>query len=778
MKKRQSSSRTGGTGQKRKPAKATSSTFSVGGLVWRLGVIGLLLFSGWTIYLDAGVTSRFEDHRWEIPSRVFARPLELYSGAAVTAQMMSKELEMLDYEPVAVADEPGTFSRGGDRFQIHTRGFRFPDGREPVRRLEVVADNGTVTELTSSGDPDLALARLEPRQIAGIYPSHGEDRVLVQLEQAPPLFRETLLTVEDRNFASHSGVAPLSIVRAFVANLRAGRVVQGGSTLTQQLVKNFWLSNEQTYWRKFNEAIMAVLLELRYPKDEILEAYVNEAYLGQSGNRAIHGFGLGSRFFLGKSFEDLALHETALLVGMIRGPSYYDPRRYPERARDRRNLVLALLGERGLIDQHRVAELQSRSLGVVAAPREDLDRYPGFMDLVRRHLARDYADEDLQTAGLRIFTTLDPQVQESAQRRTQRLLTALEHDRAPGTLEGAVIVTRKEGGEVEALVGGREGHLAGFNRAVNANRPIGSLVKPAVYLTALTQPQRYTLITPLQDKPFRIEFDNGDNWSPDNFSGQSHGTVPLRQALSHSYNQATVRLGLDLGLSSVARMLVRLGMEEEPQLYPSMLLGSINMTPLEVARMYQTIASGGFRVPLRSITAVTRPDGEVLSRYDLDMQQAIAPEPMHLLHYAMQEVMREGTGKSVYNLIPETLNVAGKTGTTNEGRDSWFAGFTGRYLGVVWVGGDDYSATELTGGSGALQLWGRVMGDLPQRSFSPVVPDDVVYTWIDDETGATTARNCEGARRIPFIRGSQPDNTAACDDTMGGRIQRWFQELF
>lgn len=778
MTKRTSKGKRQGSPKKRQSGRRSARTSGLFRVLWKLALVGLLLLVGWTIYLDVQVTSRFEDHRWEIPSRVFARPLDLYQGAPVSAEAFRQELEKLGYDSEPEASEPGTFSRDGRNFRVHTRGFRFPDGEEPSRRLALSFDGGAITRFRSLSDEAGAVARLEPQQIAGIYPGHGEDRVLVQLDDAPPGFRETLLTVEDRDFESHHGVAPASIARAFLANLRAGRVVQGGSTLTQQLVKNFWLSSEQTYWRKFNEAIMALLLEARYPKDEILEAYINEAYLGQSGSRSIHGFGLGSEFFFDKPFKDLELHETALLVGMVRGPGYYNPRRYPDRARERRNLVIGLLEERGVIEQDRARELQSRPLGVVDTPSNEMNRYPGFMDLVREHLGRDYRDEDLESSGLRIFTTMDPQVQDAAERRVKEMLAALEQGEEPGALEGAMVITRREGGEVEALVAGRETRYAGFNRAMKARRPIGSLVKPAVYLSALERPEDYTLVTPLKDEPFRVEFDNGDEWSPSNFSGESHGVVPLHEAFAHSYNQATVRLGLDLGLDRVAETMQRLGLREEPSLYPSMLLGSTTMTPLDVTRMYQTIASGGFQMPLRSIRAVTTPDGEVLSRYDLDMEQVVEAAPMHLLHYGMQEVMREGTGRSVYNLIPENLQVAGKTGTTNEGRDSWFAGFTGAHLGVVWVGGDDYGATELTGSSGALQVWGRTMADLSQRSFSPVVPGNVRYEWVDEASGARTAENCEGARRIPFIQGSEPEEEVPCSDTMGGKIQRWFQGLF
>ncbi|MGM0449923.1 MAG: penicillin-binding protein 1B [Pseudomonadota bacterium] len=746
-------------------------------LVWRLGLVVTLVLVVWTIYLDVQVSSRFEDHRWEIPSRVYARPLELYTGASVGAETLTSELDALGYKAVSGTPEAaGQFQRQDGRFRIRTRGFRFPDGEEPGQRLSLEVANGAITGFEASDGA--ALARLEPRRIASIYPGHGEDRLLVQLDDQPELFRETLLTVEDRGFESHYGVEPTAIARAFVANMRAGRVVQGGSTLTQQLVKNFWLSSEQTYWRKFNEAIMALLLEFRYSKRAILEAYMNEAYLGQSGTRAIHGFGLASRFYFAKPFSELELHETALLVGMVRGPGYYNPRSNPERALGRRNLVLDLLAERGLITKSRADSLKKRTLDVASAPDSDTHGYPAFMDLVREHLSRDYRDEDLETAGLRIFTTLDPRLQEAAESRASGMMAALEQGEEPGVLEGAVIITGRESGEVEALVGGRDNRFPGFNRAMNASRPIGSLVKPATYLTALEQPAQYTLISPLKDEPFRLEFDNGDTWAPGNFTGESHGQVPLHEALSHSYNQASVRLGLDLGLPAVTGTLKRLGMETEPPRYPSLLLGSVELTPLEVARMYQTIASGGFRVPLRSIRSVTTPDGEVLSRYDLELERVVEPGPMHLLHYTLQEVMREGTGSSVYNLIPDTLHTAGKTGTTDGGRDSWFAGFTGDHLGVVWVGGDDYSATTLTGSSGALQIWGRIMADGAARTFSPVVPESVDYHWVDTATGGITAENCEGARRIPFIQGSEPQEQVPCSDSMGGRIQRWFQRVF
>jgi len=769
------------SGRSRPSGRKTPQTrrrYSWRGLILRLLVIFVLLVAGWMIYLDTQVTSKFEGHRWEVPSRVYARALDLYQGAPVKREDLEWELRQLGYSQDGSLSRAGSFSRQGNGLRLRTRGFSFADGPEPPRTLDVHFNGGTVSSLNVRAGTASPVVRLEPLPIGGIYPAHNEDRILIHLDELPPLFAETLTAVEDRNFEDHRGIAPVSVMRAMVANMRAGRVVQGGSTLTQQLVKNFYLTADRTFSRKINEALMAILLELHYPKDEILQAYMNEVYLGQAGQRAIHGFGLGSQFYFGKPVGELDLHEVALLVAIVRGPAYYNPRRNPERALERRNLVIRLVAEAGYVDAEKAEAAASRPLDVIDTPRFQANPYPAFMDLVRVHLQRDYEDEDLQSEGLRTFTTLDPLVQRAATRQLGATIDRLDTGPETETLEGAMVITAPQSGEVMAMAGGRAAGSMGFNRAMAARRPIGSLVKPAIYLAALEDPARYTLTSRVLDEPFRIEFENGDEWSPRNFDGESHGEVPLHRALANSYNQATVRLGLDVGLTSVIDVLQRLGLERRPRAYPSLLLGSIDMSPLQVTELYQTIAASGYRVPLRSITAVTTSQGETLSRYDLDIRQVVEPGPMHLLHYAMQETVREGTGRGVYRQLPDSMRVAGKTGTTDGGRDTWFAGFTGNYLGVAWVGTDDNRPTILSGGTGALPVWSGVMAELPQQSFSPVVPGDISYHWIDDETGAVTRENCRDARQIPYINGSEPEATTPCGDTMGGRMQRWFQRLF
>ncbi|MDY6840394.1 MAG: transglycosylase domain-containing protein, partial [Pseudomonadota bacterium] len=335
--------------------------------MFRLCTIGLVLLAGWMVYLDAVVTSRFEGRRFEVPSRVYARPLELFDGASVSASALERELRLSGFRK-GDGKKTGSYQRNGNRFVISTRGFSFPDGDEPRRRVSLTISGDRVQGFSVIQGDSTPIVRLEPAQIGGIYPAHKEDRVLVQLDEVPALLSSTLMAVEDRNFHDHFGIAPLSIGRAMLANIQAGRIVQGGSTLTQQLVKNFFLTREQTLVRKANEALMAVLLEWHYEKDDILETYLNEVYLGQAGTRSIHGFGLASQFYFGESLKNLDVHQIALLVAMVKGPSYYNPRRHPERATERRNLVISEMERAGLIEPGRAARARGLPLGVSERP--------------------------------------------------------------------------------------------------------------------------------------------------------------------------------------------------------------------------------------------------------------------------------------------------------------------------------------------------------------------------------------------------------------------------
>ncbi len=731
------------------------------------------------VYLDAQVKAKFEGKRWALPAKVYARPLELFPGQNLSREDLKIELKGLGYQFTARAAQPGSAEWASSRARVYTRGFDFPDGPEDARKLLIEFSGNQLSAIRDASGRSLPLARLEPALIGGIYPRDNEDRDLIQLSEAPTYLVDALIAIEDRDYYSHYGVSPRGIARAMVANVKAKRFVQGGSTLTQQLIKNFYLSSERSLSRKLAEIPMAMLLDLHYSKDEILEAYLNEVYLGQEGARAIHGFGLASQYFFAQPIRELKLHQVALLAAMVKGPSYYDPRRHPQRATQRRNLVLRVLQEQGNITLAERMKAEKQSLGVVKQQSLLKGAYPAYMDLVKRQLREEYPEEALNSEGLRVFTALDPIAQIRAERSLVEVVAKLQkrHGKPVKELEGSMVVSNPLSGEVLAVVGGRNTRYQGFNRALDALRPVGSLIKPAVYLTALEE--GYTLSSIIEDEPIDVELPNGDVWQPKNYSRSSHGLVPLHSALAHSYNQSTARLGLEVGTGKVVDMLKRLGLQRDVKAYPSMLLGSTALSPLEVAQLYQTIAGNGFQVPMRAIRMVTDSHNEELSRYPFSIMQTVAGGPVHLIQYALQEVVTEGTARSVYSRLPKELVVAGKTGTTNDQRDSWFAGFAGDRLAVVWLGLDDNKPLPLTGSSGALRVWTEFMKQSRPQPFMAERPEDIEYHWVEDATGLMSGKGCEGARQLPFIKGSEPQESSGCGDTIVSNplelFKRWFR---
>jgi penicillin-binding protein 1B len=711
---------------------------------------------------DRIVREQFEGKRWALPARVYASPVELFVGAAYDAQGFEWLLGQLKYRRDPQLSSQGTFVRLGEEMVFKTREFQFPDKTETVREIRVQFADGQIILLEdmATGQP-IDLLRLEPPQIGSFYPARREDRILIRLDQAPETLLKALFASEDHDFYAHHGVSPKGILRALFVNLRAGGIVQGGSTLTQQLVKNFFLSSERTWWRKINEIVMSMILDARYTKEEILEAYLNEIYLGQDGSRAIHGFGLASQYYFGRPIEELELHHIAVLVALVRGPSYYDPYTAPERTLKRRDLILDEMRDQGFIDAAPVEEAKRYPLDVVKDPHQSVSRYPAFMDLVKRQLEKEYRPEDLTSEGLRIFTTLDVSVQHRLQQSIDTNLPAMDKRPAKSPLEVAAIFTRRGTAEIAALVGGRKEEGVGFNRALDATRQIGSLYKPVVYLTALEDPQKYNLSTPLSDSPVQVKTP-GSVWLPKNYDSKEHGTIPLFSALAHSYNLATVHLGMEIGVAHTAQTLKKLGVNRHVELVPSLLLGAAALTPMEVAQMYQTLASDGFLTPLRAIQAVISPEGKTLQRFGIEVRQTVDPSAVCQLNAALKEVFHQGTARPAFTQMPSTLEPAGKTGTTNELRDSWFAGFTGDYLGVVWVGRDDNQPAGLTGAQGALRLWAATMGGISREPLELDLPDDVRMIWVDATRGARSGKGCGGAIQMPFVKGTQPSQSTGC----------------
>ena len=735
-------------------------------------------FALWVAYLDQVVTREFRGRLWSVPAKVYAEPLELYAGAPVGADDLELELKRLHYRAGDPAAGPGVYRRQGGEFELYARRVRFVDElRAPVRLTVRVAPAG-VTGLAADGH-DLPLFRLDPLLVGSVFPVHGEDRIVLTPDEVPPLLRAAIKTVEDRRFDDHPGVDVRSILRAVWANLRAGRITQGGSTLTQQLVKNYFLTDEQTFGRKLKEAVMALRLEARFTKEDILVAYVNEVYLGQDGERAVHGFGLGSQYYFGKPIDELDSAELALLVGLVKGPSYYDPRKHPDRAGARRNVVLQQLAAAKLIDAATAARGAAEPLGL----RPPGGGYvPAFLDLVRRHLKRDYAEADLAAAGLAIYSTLEPRAQGAAERALTKELKRLDAASRvrDAHLEGAVVIVEPQSGDVLAVVGGRNVGQDGFNRALDAHRPIGSLVKPAIYLAAL-ESGRYTAATVIEDEPLELKLGDGSIWAPQNFTREVYGPVPLVRALAESMNLATVRLGLDLGLGVVADSLVRLGLERRPALNPSLLLGAVDLTPLEVVQVYTALANGGFRARLRAVRAVLDEGGRPLRSFKREVEAAAPPAAVFALDLMLAQVTERGTGHGAAARLGPRIVAPAKTGTSSDTRDSWFAGFTGSHLAVVWVGYDDNRPTGLTGATGALSVWAEALGSLRPASWEPPPPPDVDLRWIEFSSGLATSPACSvDAVPVAVPRGTtlpaQARCTAPAPASITDRVKTWLQD--
>ncbi len=731
-----------------------------------------LVFATLTIllYLDLEIRQRFSGAIQSQPAHVYTRPLQLNPGAVFSPIKLAETLQGNGYRRVRQISNPGDFAVSDSAVDLHLQGFDTGIDRQKPQAVRITFRGNTIASVADHATTrGIDYIIIEPLLIGSLQLGPYQDRIALKLHQMPELLIKALLVMEDRNFQSHFGVDPKAILRALWTNIRGGRAIQGGSTLTQQLVKNLFLNPKRTISRKAMEAIMAIMMEVRFSKAEILELYLNEIFLGQSGNRAVHGFALASEYYFGRPVDQLKLHETSLLISMIPAPSFYNPRRHPERALKRRNRVLHTLAKVGAISAHTADTLSASPLGIIPHQPESSSDFPAYLDYLHRQLRQYYSEEVLRTNGLQLYTSLDASVQQIAQRGLSETLGKLERQKGfnAGTLQGAVIVVEPEQGEILALVGDRIKGYSGFNRAIDAQRPIGSLVKPFIYLAALEQPKKYSLATLLEDSPLTLTPKGGELWSPQNYDKQFRGPLPLYQSLAHSYNVPTVRLGLDIGVATVIATMRRLGIERNIENYPSTLLGASRHTPLEIAQMYQTLANNGLRLPLRTIRSIQNNRGESIAKFPRKAHRAIDRNSAFLIDFALQQVVLQGTAIGLSRSFSSNLGLRGKTGTTDRFRDSWFAGYSGNLLTVVWVGRDDNRPTGLSGSGGAMRVWENVMSNIDLEIFHQRVNEDIVFARIDPESGLVANTRCARRQNLPFIRGTQPEVFAPCSGFSG-----------
>ena len=684
---------------------------------------------------------------WHVPSRIYSRECPIVPGMDIDTLGLKGRLDRLRYRPVLNVTSPGEYAWDSGGLTIFLHPFEYVGKKVQSRLVRLIITENRIEEIISIDSAQyIDSVVLEPECITEIFDERFEDRTVISLEECPDYLLDALIVTEDRRFYDHWGIDVRSLVRAALANMRKGGIVEGGSTITQQLIKNLFLTHKRTYGRKFKEMWMAFIMEAVYSKEEILGMYINEIYMGRRGYSGIYGLGRAARLFFDKDISDIDITEAALLAGIIRAPNRYSPYLYPARALARRNTILELMSEEGKISEELFEEEKNTPIEVI--PIEPKLKYaPYFIDHVLSLIQDQYPVSGLAKGGYRIFTTLDMHMQETAQ-------SLLEHSlKSKDEIDGAVIINDPVTGDILAMVGGKSYAASQFNRSIQIKRHIGSLIKPVIYYTALRR--GYTLSSFVDDSPVTIELTDSTQWDPENFDGKSHGSVMLRDALAHSYNQATVRTGLDVGIDAIAAeirgVLPTLAVQENP----SLLLGALDCSPVEVATLYSAFANGGYRSQPGCIDAIVNENGTVLwQNIHHHGQKILDPAITYILNTALQEVVTSGTARAskMYGM-PE--GVCGKTGTTNDLRDSWFVGFTKDIVVTVWLGNDDFQPIELTGARGAMPIASMILARLAhQDTWTP--PADIVFCSIDPVNGKLASRWCKDPIKLPYIQGTQP----------------------
>ncbi|MCK9052940.1 penicillin-binding protein 1B [Haemophilus influenzae] len=715
------------------------------GFLLKFSFTALVLTIFYGGYLDWQIRSKMDGQIWHLPAEVYSRLESVKIADNLAFDEVIQILLDNEYRQTTMVAAPGDFKLEDDSIVVLRRAFPFPDKAEPQRVLRLRFNNNKLSRIE-----DLVTVktvdefRLAPKLIAMLQ-SDNEDRLAIPLQNYPRLLIDTLILTEDRRFYEHNGINPVGILRALIANIRAGQTVQGGSTLTQQLVKNLFLSRERTITRKANEALMSLVLDWRYDKNRILETYLNEIYLGQNGDTQIHGFELASQFYFGRSIREISLDQIALLVGMVKGPSLYNPWRNPQNALERRNIVLKLMLEHKMIGDELYQLLSQRPLGV--QKKGQISRkYPAFIQTLQADLRRELGEHKISSLlGARIFSTMDLKQQAQAENAVVNTVSQLQLKTKNPHLEGAMIITDYRTGEIRAVVGGLQTQYAGFNRALMAKRQIGSLVKPSIYLTALSNPEQFRLNTPINNQPITINDKGSPPWQPRNYDKKYSDSVMLMDALARSLNIPTVNIGMKVGLSKVIDTQKAMGWDnvEIPKV-PAMLLGSYTISPYDVTKLYQTLANQGGRIALTTVDSIADRQGNLIFQHDKSAKQVVPQEAAFQTLFAMQQTVERGTARSLQKDYAD-LHLAGKTGTTNESRDTWFVGIDGKNISTVWLGRDDNGETKLTGASGALQIYKDYLNRTNIEKLTITPPTTVKWVGINQYGDW----DCESYRTIP-----------------------------
>lgn len=696
------------------------------------GVLFLALFSllAWILILHSEIQEKLASKKYLPPTEYYSAPKYFWKGQKLATETLQKDFKIRTYQEVpwgsriteglyswaAVQDcqnnFPGTLPENTARcLFFHAKETPDPELKNFGLQMLAVDSEQKVLEVYQ-GNPlaTVAVAALEPFRFAQYLESDPIEQNYTPLGQIPTQCLNAVLAIEDSKFLEHSGVSFTGILRALVVNVIFRRAAQGGSTITQQMVKNYFLTPERTLRRKAKEILMSLILENSIGKDEIFDTYLNIIYLGQNGPFQIRGFPAASEFYFSKPIEQLGLKECSLLAAILNSPGLFDPFRKPDNAKKRRGLVLDRMQQLGFISATDYQQTLNQDLGVTAKP-SIFETAPYYVDAVRRELKA----ANIDISGTKIFTGMDPVAQEFAQKSVQSQLSRLEKDHATvkkikesgKNLEGVLLSAENKTGLVTAIVGGRSFKLTQFNRAIDGHRQIGSIMKPFVFLTALMKSTRdsafHSPMSKVMDEKTPFKYSNRV-WTPENYGKKYFGEVPLYFALKNSLNSATVKVGLEAGLSDVIETAQKAGITSKLDPVPSMLLGAFELYPFEVLQSYLTLANLGEQTKLRTLRYVLGTDGQTLLSKEKVSEQSLPPDGVAILVAMMKQTILGGTGQMV-SKSGFAEPAAGKTGTTSDNRDAWFAGFTPDLTTVSWVGYDDNTPHNLTGASGAIPIW-------------------------------------------------------------------------
>jgi len=716
---------------------------------------------------------------WTFPSTVYSDWLTLRTSEPLPLEWFENYLRKAGYTEVSSADlpGPGAYEIQGDWLFVHTRPFfspsrseayqgeqflRIKDSSSSIDRLEVSTDGRSWTGSDT--------ARLEPIAIAHFYDQSSQNREFILPERIPPALKNAVVAIEDRRFFSHGAWDIRAIGRAAWDDVKRGRAAEGGSTLTQQLAKNIFLTREKTLWRKFLELGVAEMIELRYSKPEILGMYLNQVYLGQDGAVSVSGVGAAAKYYFNKPVSSLNLAECATLAGMVRSPLLYSPLVDPERARSRRNFVLDRMRLEGTVSPEEAEAAKSRPLGLSLSRGRGREMGLYFVDHVRNLLLDHYSPAALTSQGMNIFTTLDPFLQEAAERALQ-----------DSSHEVALVALDPATGFVRALVGGRNHRSSSFNRATQARRQPGSAFKPFVYGAALDQWRSggtsWTLASLLSDSTFTASLPGQPElWSPRNYDGIFRGRVTVATSLEESLNVPTARLTQAISPSAVAAFARKAGIESPLKAVLSIGLGTNEVTLLELCSAYTGFAEGGQQSFPFFIKSVMGHDGTILEEDALQRKSVIDPATAYLVTWTLNQALIQGTARAAVAL-GMTGAFAGKTGTTEAGHDAWFIGYSPEILCGVWVGDDAPRSSGLSGPGSALPRWMSFMkiSGLDRYSMPFPVPPGIQFRKVDESSGLLARSGCPRVVTMPFAGDTVP--LAYCAEHPGGVIgllRRWF----